>query len=86
MAIVIARARGTRRFQRAVMGKGVLIGIERHEVATLAPSDYHLQSRASWPEHAAGDFDASSAHDCALEATRTQSHRRRAANPESHPN
>jgi hypothetical protein len=49
-----ARALGTRRFQRAVMGKDILIEIRRLEGASPAQGGYRLQSSASGPESAKG--------------------------------
>jgi len=48
------RSLGTHRFQRAVVGKGVLIGIRHSEGASLASSDYSLQSRVSGLGRASG--------------------------------
>jgi len=62
---------GTHRFQRAVVGKDVSIGIGFPGVASLTSSDYRLQSRTSDPKRAAGHqwiFQ----HACTLEAMRTQ--------------
>jgi len=45
---------GARRFQRAVLGKDVLIEIIHPEIASLASSDYRLRSCAPVPERDAG--------------------------------